>query len=117
MAVLNPITLTFSQGDDVSVPLQFFEPDNITPTNKSGCTYQGFIRDTYDGDIIATWVIQLTNLSIGKITLTLPNSVTSQIDVPLARKIFVFDIEETNAQGKKQKVLGDKVQVLREATR
>lgn len=117
MSILNPITLTFCQGDDASFPLQFFEPDGITPTNKSGCTYQGFIRDSYDGDVIATWVIQLTNLSIGKITLTLPNSVTSQIDVPLKRKLFVFDVEETNSSGKKQKVLGDTIQVIREATR
>lgn len=110
--------LTFSQGDDIFYDFALVEGDETTPISLVGCTIESQMRKSYDSPVAATFNVTYTDLPNGKFRLSLTNAQTSAIPVTKGDKAsYLYDVEMTQQNGTKVKLMRGKIVVTREVTR
>ena len=116
----NYVKLSIHQGDDVSFPvtMETVVGSPIGPIDLFGSTIESQIRLSWDSpDIIASFTINETNLSLGQFALELDNATTAALPVVGRNATFVFDVEITYATLEKNKIMYGELVVQREVTR
>ena len=72
------LDLQVVRGDDYAVRLEFYTADE-TPLDISGWTLAGQVRETYQGALLADFVVDRDDLPENELTLRLSASVTATI--------------------------------------
>lgn len=97
--------LVLYRGDYRSIPMQFRQPvsgggDGTEPVDITGLDWAAQIRETYDAEqVVATFTINVVNAQDGLIDVTLPTVEAKKFQ---SLKSAVWDLESTDAQGRKQ---------------
>lgn len=100
------------QGSDFEAQVQV--KDTLgTPRNLTNYTFAAQMRRSFSSSTATTFTVTAVDLSIGRISLTLTNAVTST----LKAGNYVFDIEMTDPSGKKTRILEGQISVFSEVTR
>lgn len=95
MATSTPLTLV--QGDTFSRVITFTSSGSPSVVNLTGATIRGDIRKEYNTDVVASFVIDYTDMTNGQFTIKLSSAVTAALPMNTNGRItsFVFDLEIT----------------------
>jgi hypothetical protein len=115
--IKNPISLEFVQGEDVNIIVDIADAGGNT-VNLLDTVIESEIRKEYNQEVIASFVVDNTDLSIGKFTLTLPSSVTETLPVRSRSRVtsFVFDIKITYQNGSVERPIHGYLKMVRGVT-
>jgi hypothetical protein len=115
--IKNPVSLEFVQGENVNIIVEF-EDTNGNTVNLLDTTVACEIRKEYNQEVIAEFTVNLTQLSVGKFTLTLPSAITSTLPVRSRSRVtsFVFDIKITYQNGSVERPIHGYLKMVRGVT-
>jgi len=93
----NPISLTFNQGATVQFPITITATTGspLGPVNLTGYTFAADIRKEYNTDVIASFVINETDLANGEFNIELSAAVSEALPMNSKGRVtsFVFDVD------------------------
>jgi len=115
------ISLGFIHGDDVTYPVTITGPASgfvHTPIDLTGATIKSDIRKEYGTSVLASFTINLTDLSNGKFELYLDAATSATLPQNSKGRVnsFVFDVEVTFASGNKDTIISGYLKVTNEVT-
>lgn len=104
---LNPISLSYVQGDDKSFPVTVSSPGSPTVVDLSGSIIKADIRKEYTTAVIGSFNITETDLSTGQFSLDLVGSETALFPINKSAKItsYVFDVQITYPSTKVETII------------
>lgn len=110
--------LTFAQGDDIYYDFVVVGADEVTPINLNGATIESQIRKSCNASsATVSFSVTYTDLENGKFKLSLNNTQTSAIPVKGCKQKYYYDVEMTQYNGDKIKLMTGTIVVQREITR
>jgi len=114
----NPISLNFNQGETVEFPVIMTEKDTGTPIDLTGATITGDIRKEYTTDVLASFIITETDLSVGSFSFGLSSSTSEALPMNNKGRItsFVFDIDVKYPSGRIDTPISGYLKVTRMVT-
>lgn len=109
---VRPAKLHFkiTRGDDFSASIEIQEEG--VPVDVSDRTYTAQLRSTPDGDLVATFSVDMTNAATGVIVPSLTDAVTEDLD-----GAYVWDLQQETAGGVIRTVAGGNFEVAKDVTR
>ena len=89
----NPVSLSFVQGDTFFMDVDW-QDENGVAMNLTGSTITAVVRKEYHTEVLASFVVEETDLTQGQFKLTLPDDVTTTLPARSKSAVtsFVFDI-------------------------
>jgi hypothetical protein len=104
--------ISFVQGDNFDLELEFREADEITPIDYSGHTFKGQLRRTAtDPRVIAEFIFNTDAATGGNIKASLISDATKEIPVECNKTatktptLYSYDLESTSTGGSKDTFL------------
>lgn len=115
--VQNPISLSFHQGDDVTINFDLTDENDNTP-DLTGATVRADIRKEYGKPVLASFTVDSTDLATGQFVLSLPAATTGDLPTRRGSRVtsFVFDVRITYASGDIDTLVNGYLKMTRQVT-
>lgn len=96
----NPISLNFVQGDTFFINFDWKDESDV-PMNITGSTITASVRKEYHTAVLASFIVEEIDYSIGQFKLTLTDTVTATLPARSKSAVtsFVFDVNVEFSNG------------------